>query len=235
MGRRPILVLVALVSTVVLLSVVRAPAGRAAPHTTLRALYGAKPIEAFEAGKTALVLVDFQEELLRGPIRVEGGRTAVQSARVLLEWARATGVHVVHVRNVVPRAESPIFAPGSPLLAFVHELEPAPGEAVVTKPMAGGFSRSELDAVLRARGVDTIVVSGIMTHLAVDTTAREGTVLGYRVVIAADGCTTRPLPSATDDGVIDAATVHRVALASLADRFAEIATARAITARPVRR
>ncbi len=103
---------------------------------------------------------------------------------MLLDWARAHGVHVVHVRNVVPRADSPVFAPGSPLLAFTRELEPASGEAVVTKPMAGGFSRSDLDAALRTRGVDTVVVAGIMTHLAVDTTAREGTVLGYRVARA---------------------------------------------------
>lgn len=233
--RRPILVLGALVSVVVLLSVVRAPAERTPPPTTLRALYGAKPIATFDASKTALVLVDFQEELLRGRVRVEGGDAALAKARQLLDWARRTGVHVVHVRNVVPREDSPLFAPGSPLLAFARAVEPAPGEAVVTKPMAGGFSRSELDAVLRARGVDTLVVGGVMTHLAVDTTAREGTVLGYRVVVAADACATRPLPSATDDGVIDAATVHRVALASLADRFAEIASTSAIVARPVRR
>ena len=182
--RRPVLALVAVVASLVLLAVVRAPAAHAPPPITLRTLYGMKPIASFDAARTALVLVDFQEELLRGPIRVDGGDAAVHQARVLLDWARTNGVHVVHVRNVVPRADSPVFAPGSPLLAFTRELEPASGEAVVTKPMAGGFSRSDLDAALRTRGVDTVVVAGIMTHLAVDTTAREGTVLGYRVARA---------------------------------------------------
>lgn len=233
--RRSMLALVALAGVIALFATVRAPAQRTPPPTTLRSLYGLKPIDAFEASKTALVLVDFQEELLRGRIRVDGGERAIANARVLLAWARRSGIHVVHVRNVVPRADSPLFAPGSPLLAFARDLEPAPGEAVVTKPMAGGFSRSDLDAALRGMGVETLVVAGIMTHLAVDTTAREGTVLGYRVVVAGDASATRPLPSAVDDGVIDAATLHRVALASLADRFAEVAPSAAIAARPVRR
>jgi hypothetical protein len=58
------------------------------------------------------------------------------------------------------------------------------------------------------------------------------TVLGYHVVVASDACTTRPLRD-IDGGVVDAATVHRVALASLADRFADVMPASRVVALPL--
>lgn len=74
-----------------------------------------------------------------------------------------------------------------------------------------------------------------MTHLAVDTTARDGTVLGYRMVIAGDATATRSLPGPRGDGIVDHAVLQRVALAALADRFADIATTDEIVAWPVER
>jgi nicotinamidase-related amidase len=179
------------------------------------------------------VLVDFQDEFFHGRLPVENGAAAVQRAAELRGWARDRGVLVVHVRNVVSRSGTPIFASGSPTVAFVPELEPAQGEPVVTKGQAGAFSRTDLDELLRARHIDTLIVAGIMTHLAVDTTARDGAVLGYRVVVAADACATRALPSPLDGGQIAAAELHRVALASLADRFADVLRVEDIARIPV--
>jgi hypothetical protein len=59
-------------------------------------------------------------------------------------------------------------------------------------------------------------------------------VLGYRVLVAGDACTTRGLPSATGGGPIEPELVHRVALAALADRFADVRTTEAILAMPLR-
>lgn len=204
------------------------------PPRTLRALYGIEPARSFVADQTALVLVDFQREFLDGALRdVEGAHDAVLRAAALRAWARGHGILVVHVRNVAARADSPVFAASSPNTAFVAELTPDAGEVVVEKRQAGAFSRTELHALLAARGIGTIVVAGIMTHLAVDTTARDGGVLGYRVVVAADACATRPLPSPLDARVVPARDVHRIALTSLADRFADVRSVDQVLALPV--
>ncbi len=99
--------------------------------------------------------------------------------------------------------------------------------------MAGAFSKTGLDAELRARGIDTLIVAGLMTHLAVLTTASDGTVLGYRVIVAADATATRALPGAPDGPTLDAPTLQRAALASMADRVADVLTNPAIIGRPV--
>lgn len=201
--------------------------------TTLRAMYGLDRPARFVASMTALLLVDFQLEFFNGRLPVNGGALAVKRAVTLRAWARQTGVLVVHVRNVVPRADSPVFAEHSAKTDFVPALEPAADELVITKRQAGAFSGTELNGLLRARGIDTLVVAGIMTHLAVDTTARDGTVLGYHVVLAHDACATRALPSPIDGGSIDAITLHRVSLAALADRFADVVSSNDILALPV--
>jgi nicotinamidase-related amidase len=123
---------------------------------------------------------------------------------------------------VAQSAKSPLFTPGSHATDFVAELAPAPGESVVTKSAAGGFTKTDLDGILKDHGVDVLVVAGLMTHLAVDSTARDGTLLGYRVVVVADATATRALPDPSGGAPIPAGVVQRAALASLADRFADV-------------
>jgi nicotinamidase-related amidase len=201
--------------------------------TTLRALYRLPRTGAIDPAQTALVLVDFQEEFVSGKLPIPTAPAAVERARVLLEWARTSRVHVLHVQNVT-RPGSMLFAPESPTIALLAPLRPRDGEAVVVKHLAGAFSRTDLDQRLKALGVQRVVLAGIMTHLAVDTSARDAAVLGYEVIVAADATATRSLPGVLGGPPIDAATVKQVALASLADRFAEILDVEQIRALPLR-
>jgi nicotinamidase-related amidase len=212
----------------------RETSGSRGAGSTLRTLYGLKPPAQLVPSRTALVLVDFQDEFVHGRLVVADPARAIGRAAELLRWARTNGLLVVHVRNIASRPDSPIFAASSPTSEIVPELRPAPGsrEQVVTKSSGGAFTKTDLDARLRSADVDTLVVAGIMTHLAVDSSARDATILGYRVVVASDACTTRSLPG-LDGDVFDATTVHRVALASLADRFADVMPASRIIALPL--
>jgi len=203
------------------------------PPITLRDLYGIEAPTELVAPRTALVLVDFQEEFFRGRLRVRHAASAAHRARELLAWARDADLEIVHVRNVASRPDSPVFAPGSPTTAIVEELAPRAGELVITKASGGGFTRTTLDTELRARGISTLVVAGIMTHLAVDMTARDASTLGYRVIVASDATATRDLSG--PDGLVDAATVWRASLAALADRFAAVRSTRQILALPCAR
>jgi len=188
--------------------------------TTLRELYHIQPVSQLRAAHTALVLVDFQEEFFHGGLGIPDGQKAVAQAATLLTWARRSGVTVVHVRNIAA-AGSKLFAPGSPTTAFVPQLQPAPAESVITKPTGGAFTKTDLDARLRAQGIDTLVVAGIMAHLAVAMTAQDGAVLGYRVIVASDATATRDLPG-QDGATVDSRTLARVSLAATADRFADV-------------
>ena len=210
-----------------------APARPPSQPTTLRALYGVHRITSLDPPRTALVLVDFQEELFTGRLRLPDGRDALRHAEQLLAWARRSHIAVVHVRNLT-RPGSPLFAPDSPTSRIVAALAPRPDELVITKPTGGAFTRTDLDATLRARGIDTLVVAGLMTHLAVAMTAQDAAVLGYAVLVAGDATATRDLPGARRSPPIPHQLVHRAALAAIADRFADVLPTREIVTLPRR-
>jgi nicotinamidase-related amidase len=202
------------------------------PIDTLRRRYALPSPTTIQPGRTALLLVDLQREFFDGALPVPGAAHALAQARGLLEWARTTGVQVVFVRQQATRADAPLFAPGSAGAELAPGLSPRPEELVVTKSAAGAFSRTDLHRTLAARQVELLVVAGLMTHLAVDTTARDATVLGYQVVVVSDATATRTLPGPRGDGLVDHETLQRAALAVLADRFAEVLTTDEVLALP---
>jgi nicotinamidase-related amidase len=78
---------------------------------------------------------------------------------------------------------------GTPGADFVGP-RPLPGETVIGKLRYSGFHRTDLDAVLKRLGVDTLVVCGLTTECCVDCTVRDAFHLDYHVFIAADACAT---------------------------------------------
>ena len=207
----------------------------AEPATTLRALYGLAPPAAIAAAKTAVLFVDFQREYVAGRLPLPTGRAAIERARSLVDWAHRSGVLVVLVQQVASHRESPVFAANAENTEFVPELAPTPGDLVLQKSLGGAFSRTKLDAELRSRGIDTLIVAGLMTHLAVQATASDGMVLGYRVIVAADATATRALPGVHGQAGVDAALLERAALDAMADRVADVMLVREVTTLRVER
>ena len=195
---------------------------------TLRALYGLKATSELRSAHTAVVLVDFQNEFVRGRLALPEAHAAIERALELVRWARRSDLLLVFIQNVAQRADSPLFVPGSETTALVPELQPAPTDFVLQKSMMGAFSRTNLDQELRARGIDTLIVAGFMTHLAVLSTTSDATVLGYRVLVASDATATRALPGAGGEKGVDSLLMQRAALAAMADRTADVRRAREI-------
>lgn len=85
-------------------------------------------------------------------------------------------------------AQSGCLKDGSELADIVEPLAPHPDDIVVTHQRIGGFTNSDLDTVLRSRGITTLLFTGVATNASVEGTARVASDLGYRVVIVADAC-----------------------------------------------
>jgi len=102
------------------------------------------------------------------------------------------------------------FTDGDPGSRIPDAVAPAPGEVVVTKRRVSAFTGSDLDVVLRARGIDHLVLAGIATSGVVLSTLRQAADLDYRLTVLADGC-------------LDAdPEVHQVLLGKLFPRQAEV-------------
>ncbi len=123
----------------------------------------------------------------------------VPNTRRLMDAFRGVGARVVHVTlgcetpdfSDAPPSTRPFFEAtrntiGNREHEIVDELKPLPGELVINKRTQGAFASSGIESVLRALGIETIVVTGVSTNNCVETTAREASDRGFGVVMVSD-------------------------------------------------
>src|SRR5438094_773038 len=71
-----------------------------------------------------------------------------------------------------------------------YQVRPRSDEAIVTKHRYGAFESSDLDLVLRSKGIRTVIMTGVATNVCVETTARQAFLRDYYVVFTSDGTAT---------------------------------------------
>jgi nicotinamidase-related amidase len=155
---------------------------------------GAPLMIALNPKSTALVLIDLQNGILGRKLAPVSADELVARGKALAEKFRAAQAPVVLV-NAAPKLDGPERQVDEPsqlpktLPAGFIDLAPRlaePGDLLITKSTWGAFFRTDLDSGLKSRGVRTIVLGGVATHVGVDTTARQAWELGYELVIARD-------------------------------------------------
>lgn len=186
--------------------------------TTLRALSGL-PATPARLSESALVIVDAQNTYRNGVMQLQGVEPALDECARLLARARALKIPVVHIQHDAGPG-SP-YDPSAECGAIADKVAPAAGEAVVVKNYPNAFVGTDLDARLKAAGVNNLVITGFMTHMCINSTARGAFNLGYAVTVPAAATATRALPAA-DGSVVEAASLQSAALAALADLFAVV-------------
>ncbi|WP_227304342.1 cysteine hydrolase family protein [Acidisoma cellulosilyticum] len=167
---------------------------------------------------TALVIIDMQRDFLEpggfgDALGNDVGllRTAIAPTAAVLKAARAAGMVVVHTReghrpdlsDLSPakhrRGNFPtkigdagpmgrILVRGEDGHGIIAELAPIPGEPVIDKPGKGAFFATDLEAILRGRGIDRLIVTGVTTEVCVHTTVREANDRGFDCLVLSD-CT----------------------------------------------
>jgi nicotinamidase-related amidase len=162
--------------------------------------------ERLDVKTTAMVVFDMQKGQfeLDDPQRQQWLRESniLANCVELLATARAAGLPVFYIHN----NRRPDFADQKEVLTdagggarggsvtgtrpweIVDELKPEPNDYLVPKYRHGAFSSTSFDILLRARGIETLILCGVRTTVGIETTVRDGRDLGYNMVVVSD-CT----------------------------------------------
>jgi len=177
--------------------------------------------------RMALVNVDIQNVFVEGS--EPDGQIVLERINRLAAVCRAAGIVVFHLRHTLPVGLDggvlgqifPIVNEGfldrdSHTASFHPNLVRKPEDILLEKPHYGGFYDTNLELLLRRRGVDTIIITGIETNVCCETTAREAMMRDFRVFFLSDGTTTAGVEGLTRE------EVQRASLATLRNNFAQI-------------
>ncbi|MFF4906461.1 cysteine hydrolase family protein [Streptomyces sp. NPDC001260] len=168
---------------------------------------------------SVLIMIDCQDTYRRGVMRLEGVEEALTEAARVLSRAREAGIPVIHVRHDAG-AGSP-YDLEADVGQISAEVAPAPDEPVITKDHPSSFFGTDLETRLRRTGRQDLVLVGFMTHMCVNSTARDAFNLGYRPTIVAAATATRELAGA-DGKPVTATELQQASLAGMADLFAVV-------------
>ena len=171
-----------------------------------------------DLSKSALVIIDMQRDFLEpGGFGAALGndvsllQAAIGPCRETLSAARAIGMLIIHTReghrpdltdapphkvergDPATRIGAPgpmgrILVRGEPGHDIIPELYPLPNEPVIDKPGKGAFYQTDLELMLKNRGIDNLFVCGVTTEVCVNTTVREANDRGFRCIVLSDCC-----------------------------------------------
>jgi nicotinamidase-related amidase len=187
---------------------------------SLRQMLGLPSSAPNLADDCALVLIDCQNTYTHGPMHLHGVETALRECRRLLDAARRAGTTIVHI--VHDAGVGSLYDVAGHSGAIVDVVAPQPNESVIVKHVPSSFHQTELEELLKRRGVKNVVLCGFMTHCCVSSTARVAFNLGYaNVTVVASATATRTLNGPT--GEVPAVEMQRSTLAGIAELHAHVA------------
>jgi len=196
----------------------------------------------FDPARAAHIVVDLQNGFMAPgqPAEIPAAREIVPDVNRISAALRAAGGLVVYIQNTIDdaakqawsnwfthmsggkrrEAMEAAFADGSYGHSLWPGLEVLPGDLKVKKTRFGAFvpGSSDLHAILQARNIDTVIITGTATNVCCESTARDAMMMNYKVIFVSDGTATH-----TDDE-------HNATLGIMASNFADVMSTNEVVA-----
>ncbi|CAN5615049.1 cysteine hydrolase family protein [soil metagenome] len=172
------------------------------------------------AKRAALIVVDVQKGFNDPFWGRRNNPEAEENISELLSCWRGSDLPVFHVRHLSIEEGSPL-APGQPGSEIKDVVHPSENEPVIEKNVNSAFIGTDLEARLRERNIDAVVVTGLTTDHCVSTTTRMAGNLGFDTYVVSDATATFDR-TGPDGKLHEAEKVHEMSLVNLHEEFATI-------------
>lgn len=190
--------------------------------------------------KTAMLVVDMQNDFVQegAAIEVPRARAMVPRLNRLLDACRSHSILVIYIHHVIRGGDidagrladhheavrdNKALLAGTPNVEIFEGLKPHASDLMVAKPRYSAFYGTDIEAILRSKGIDTLIVSGTVTNVCCDSTTRDAFSRDYKVIFLSDGTATRDLPD-LGFGPVSAEEIQKVVLTVLAMSFAQVSS-----------
>lgn len=173
--------------------------------------------------KRALLVIDVQNEYFTGKLPVTYPENSLENIIKVIDFANENNIPVLLIQHTNPGKDVVAFKKGT----NGHEIHSAilkkGHNKIIEKNLPGSFTGTELESWLKENDIDTLVISGYMTQMCCDTTARQAMHMGFNVEFLSDA--TGTLDIANSAGHIGAEELHKAILITQAMRFSKVMSA----------
>jgi len=170
--------------------------------------------------KRALLVIDVQNEYFTGKLPVSYPPGSLENILQIMDIANEQAIPVIIIQHTATQENATTFRKGSPEWELHPEIARRNYEVLIEKHLPGSFTGTNLESWLREREIDTLVITGYMTQMCCDTTARQAVHLGLSVEFLADATAT--LSVKNEAGSVTAEELHRAILVTQAMRFSKV-------------
>ncbi|SFE53935.1 cysteine hydrolase family protein [Alteribacillus iranensis] len=198
-------------------------------------------IDRMDPKETALLVVDMQNDFVAkgAPLETPMGQEMLPTLKKVLDFSREEGISVIYTAHVhrkdgsdlglygeiyPPILEGACLIDGEKGSEIYPEVTPRDGEPVIKKRRYSAFFGTDLDIILRTKGVKNLVIAGLTTEDCCFAAARDAMYRGYKVAFLSDATGTYDYAD-IGFGKVPAEEVHRVMLTVLGGSTAHVMTA----------
>jgi nicotinamidase-related amidase len=146
----------------------------------------------------AVIIIDMLKDFVTGALKTDRAQEIVPNLKILIETARKYEIPVIYSNDAHYKHDFEVIRKwgdhaikGTPGAQVIPELEPKENDFIVEKRVYSSFYETDLDSLLRSlyrgRGVDTVILAGLHTHICIRHTSADAFFRGYNIIIASDG------------------------------------------------
>jgi nicotinamidase-related amidase len=163
--------------------------------------------------KQALLIIDVQNDYFKnGKMELVGPDQALEKIKQLEQYFSEKNLPIIYVQHINPPQAS-FFQENTDGVLLHPELDAHSDALIVIKHYPNSFLETNLDELLKAHQIEQLVITGMMTHICIDSGTRAAKELGYQPILIGDATATRDL--SYDGKTVKAEDVQTAFLAAL--------------------